>query len=66
MVVETMLDGEPGQALNTTMDLSMWTFLGGRERTQANIVGLAERVGLVLTGKKHLGTWRNLLEFRPA
>lgn len=66
LVVETMLDGEPGQALNTTMDLSMWTFLGGRERTQANIVGLAERVGLILTEKKHLGTWRNLLEFRPA
>jgi 2,7-dihydroxy-5-methyl-1-naphthoate 7-O-methyltransferase len=66
VVVETMLDGEPGQPLNTTMDLSMWTFLGGRERTQANIAELAERAGLVLAGKKHLGTWRNLLEFRHA
>lgn len=44
----------------------MWTFLGGRERTQGNIVELAERAGLILAAKKYLGAWRNLLEFRHA
>ncbi|MFE0633368.1 methyltransferase [Streptomyces sp. NPDC058864] len=64
VVVETMLDGEPDQPRNTGMDLNMWTFLGGRERTQHQIVDLAAHCGLHLAGQKHIGPWRNLLEFR--
>lgn len=64
LVVDTMLDGEPGQPLNTTMDLNMWTFLGGRERTRDQLIKLGAQCDLHLAGEIHVGAWRNLLEFR--
>lgn len=66
LVIELMLHEQPGFDPGRWMDLNSLLLCGGRERSQAGYVALAERAGLRLLGTRQLSTGMTLLEFRPA
>lgn len=63
LVVQGLLD-DAGRAEATLSDLTMLIYMGGRERTLAELAGLGASAGLALTATKCLGR-RYLLEFTP-
>lgn len=62
VLVESIVEPGRGSSFTKLMDLNMLVMTGGRERTQAEYVGLFEAAGLTLTRVIPTGTPMSLIE----
>jgi hypothetical protein len=66
LVIEELLEGATESGLRTEMDLRMLAYMGGRERTLADLASLAERTGLSVAAVHRATRYRTIIDLRAS